>query len=81
MVQLGFAMPANMAQSLLQILTKLIISVVPIEKDFILLKILTLIIQVSTSCDQASFKHRGVEIGALEMFKWILLLMKDKTLA
>jgi hypothetical protein len=72
-------MPANMAISLIQILTKLLIGVITIEKDFILLQILSLMAKVSVSCDQLAFKHRGVEIGALEMFKWMLLLMKDKS--
>lgn len=79
-VVLGFSMPANMAVSLFQILTKLLISTVKIEKDFVLLSILGLMSKVAFSCDQAAFKHRGVEMAALELFKWMLLMVKDRSL-
>ncbi len=69
-----------MAISLIQILTKLMI-ILEIEKDFLLIAIISLLGKISTTCDQKAFSHEGVELAALELVKWALMLVKDKSVS
>jgi hypothetical protein len=44
-------MPPNMAISLIQILTKLVVDTIAIEKDFLLKKVLELLQKVTLQCE------------------------------
>jgi len=50
-VALGFKMPSNMAISLVQILSILVVDKIPIEKDFLLVKALDLLQKVTRQSD------------------------------
>ena len=56
-VALGFKMPSNMAISLVQILSILVVDTIPIEKDFLLVKALDLLLKVTLQSEQAVFDH------------------------
>jgi len=74
-------MPQNMAVSLIQILSKLVVDTISIEKDFLLKKVLDLLQKVISQCEQAIFDNQQVEISSLEIVKWMLAILKDRTLA
>ncbi len=46
-VALGFKMPPNMAISLIQILSKLVVDTIPVEKDFLIIKAIDLLQKVT----------------------------------
>ena len=70
-----------MAVSLIQILSKLVVDTISIEKDFLLKKVLDLLQKVISQCEQAIFDNQQVEISSLEIVKWMLAILKDRTLA
>jgi len=74
-------MPPNMAISLVQILSKLVVEKISIEKDFLLVKAIDLLQKVTLQSDQAVFDHPQVQISSLEIVKWMLVILKDRILA
>ena len=65
-----------MAVSLIQIDIKLV-TILPQEKDFLILPALAQIQKVCESCALTVFEHQAVEISALELMKYVLWFFKE----
>jgi len=84
---LGFAMPSNMAISLLQIISQLLSSQkIPPSKDFLVFKALALLAEILSSCKKANILkevlgHEASHFSILELIKWNLFLVKDRSTA
>jgi len=52
---------------------------IPIERDFILLKAIALLRLVIQKCSKEALNHEAVAFAALELIKWVLLIIRDRS--
>lgn len=80
-MSLGFAMPANMALSMHQILVQLLITErIDFAKDFLISKVLNLILKVLAELRKqgTSMENQNLLLSVLEQIKWTIFVVKDR---